>query len=193
MTAALSMIHVASLGGDFAMLTNVKFEFGKVGGVLTARAKLPLDDKEFVIDYSVADPAEWKTRKGFGKLVFHMMTQVKSILETRTRCRICGKGEITFKKTAYKNVYTIKAKSVDFQEERICRDCYKSLYPLRTEFCPHPEEEEAVTFRGFRNHLQESETGTVVDVQRVRRDLLLEDVEYLAALDYQQSREWLSG
>jgi len=187
-------------------LVNIKL--GKLDGVPTARAVVskrkmtrgipgltppkPYYKDFLIVDFPVLNPSDWRGHNGkFGKLKFHMLTLVKAKLEEQTKCQMCEKGSIWFTK-GYNNMYIANWYKPDgLNGEHLCRKCENWLKPTRLSFNPAPERDRDE--EDYPATLDNVFMDSVNELQNMRREDLLEDIDYRAALDVQSTKQFLSG
>lgn len=144
-------------------------------------------DQILGVDFVVEYPALWRSRKGgFGKLIFHMLKVVKAELEKTTKCKVCDQGAVIFRKVGI-NRYLATWKQVSTDENGVCNKCWEKAHPLRGAFDPVPELDDDG------NPYENLWSDAVNELERIPRETLLEDPEYLATLDAQSTQEALSG
>ena len=131
----------------------------------------------------------WKSRQGtYGKLFFHMLSQVKARLEKDSECWVCGAGRVYLKREHSGRAgatYTAWWKAVELHDHQ-CSRCWERAHPVKAAFDPTPElNDDGIEY-------DTKFASCVNELRRVPRDALLEDVEYMYALDVQATKELLS-
>lgn len=128
----------------------------------------------------------WRSNNGkFGKVRFHLLTLVKEKLEEQTKCRMCDKGNIWFTR-GFKDSYIANwYKPQGLNGEQLCDRCNKWLRPTRGEFNPTPElDDDKMPFDNIFS-------DAVTELKNSTRQDLLEDINYMSAVDVQESKKFL--
>lgn len=123
-------------------------------------------------------------------LTIHMIKTAKTYLDDSHACRRCGKGSIFFKaigKRKYIGEY--EALSELITGSKFCDACEHQLYPYKNDFDPSPETDD--------DHEPVDCAPALLDPvnspRHISRQELIEDIDYLAALDFRSTKQFLSG
>jgi hypothetical protein len=144
--------------------------------------------------------------------VFKALNEAKKQFSEKVGCVVCGMPDIWFTKikTPQYPLYRVMWKEVDFAdpENRVCRECYKRVNPTVSDFDPHPEADLKTTaeeviaaynlnrYTGKEWYLPDKGEGLVSAVNEtieVHGHTRLDSVDYMAALDRQESIVQLGG
>ena len=179
----------------------VEVKVGTVNGVPTVRAvarKLGSDWRNggamiAAVEMTVERPNEWKSRKGnYGRLYFHILQELKARLQQQTMCKCCEHGSVYYSKlnqhgSSSNGQYLATWDCRQINENGICEHCERWLHPTKAIFNPVPElDDDGMPYDTIF-------ADCVTELARPSREALLEDIEYLYALDTHEVSSFFSG
>lgn len=119
-----------------------------------------------------------------GKIYFHALKRLKYELESKTTCKVCEKGTVFFRKLR-EGMYLATWNDLRFVESNVCQKCHDWFHPLKSEFNPRPEFDD--DDEPYDNIWADSVNEPFTD----NKERMLDDDNYMNALDIQETREFL--